>query len=340
MKDRKTIEDLRRTMGTLPDQDPELITEFFRGCEGITASLIDIPVNPYKTIYTISTSTWGKQIDKWDHTSPEGRFMVVKAALTGNTLPTALESVKFTFAIEGVSRSSFDQTARQRIGAGFGARGTRDNNHRDAAFRIPEELWDDKELIEDLKKFFLHSKDVYDKILSRGNKSWQSARCVMPMGMVYGFSMTINLLALMGFCSRRMKFCEQEDTVATAWMLREAVKQEFPFLAEQFRPGCDRSGTCQYHKAYSLSELFGCLFKECGRNKCLDSNDYAEFNQSCTDEKTLAQQLGIVIPGPKDWIDYTWDNLPDEDRAIFENRVGTCQVNAHPSVNLDSLFDK
>lgn len=317
-KERKRIEELRRVMGTLPDQKPSRRDNVIRGVKGITVGLIDWPKNPYKAIFTLATSTWGKRIDKWPLTRPEHRFLVVKAALTGNTLPTALETPKFTFAIEGISRSSFDQTARGRIGFGYGARGVRDNSHADATLRIPEELWDDSELISEAIETFKRVKELYCKILDRGNQSWQSARCILPLGMVYGFSFTGHFKAIMEYCSKRMKLCEQEDTVATAWLMREAILGVFPFLANFLRPGCDYAGKCQYHKSYSMSELFGCLFKECGRNPCPDSNDYAEFNRSCSDQATIAEQLGIVIPGPSDWIDYTFETLEPPDRALFE----------------------
>ena len=133
--------DLRKAMGTLPNQDPELETKFFKGVTGITVELLDHNINPYKAMFIMATSCWGKKINKWADCTPEDRFTVVKAVLDGQALPLALEAPNFTFAIEGLSRAAFDQFARTRIGACFSAKGMRDNNWKDAAMRIPTALW-------------------------------------------------------------------------------------------------------------------------------------------------------------------------------------------------------
>ncbi len=326
----KEINELRRVMGTLPDQNPELETKFLRGVEGIEVKLVDHNINPYKAMYILATSCWGKKIDKWDQTSPENRFLVVKAALEGEALPLALEVPNFTFVVEGPSRAAFDQLARTRIGAVFSAKGMRDNNWKDAAIRIPTALWvDDTE--EDRVKIqnfdnILRSMDgvkrVYADIVDQGIGSWQAARTVLPLYTVYGYSVCYNYMALRGVCAKRMKFCEMEDTVAVAWLMAKEVSDHFPLLGSYLKPGCDNSHKCQYHKSYSLSELFGCLFKECGRNPCPDTNDYAEFNETCTNYRDLEEQLGIEIPKPDEWPIYNkLEDLPQSDKDLFEDNI-------------------
>ena len=109
-----------------------------------------------------------------------------------------------------------------------------------------------------------------------------------------------------------------EDTVAVAWLTQRAVADKFPLLGNYLRPGCDKSGSCQYHKSYSLSELFGCLFKECGRNICKDSNGYAEFNDTCTNFKDLEEQLKIHITRPNEWAKYEdFEDLSSTDQVYF-----------------------
>jgi len=348
MSDVKTkIEELRRVMGTLPTQSPELKTEFKRGVEGITVELIDYPTNPYKAMYVLATSCWGDRINKWSETSPEMRFEVIKAVLQRQALPLALEAVSFTFAVEGLSRAAFDQLARTRIGAVFSAKGMRDNNWKACDIRIPNALWpteaemkhamdlgfEDPEGFTDMDKKVLAKysnfrsivdtmekvKKVYADIVDVGKASWQAARSVLPLYVVYGFSVCYNFNALLGVCANRMKFCEMEDTVATAWLYRERVFEKFPLLGSYLKPGCDNAGRCQYHRAYTLSEMFGCLFKECGRNPCPDSNEYAEFNETCTDPKLLEEQLGIKVYGPHEWPTFdTYESLAPSDKALFE----------------------
>jgi len=316
--DKEQLDQLRKTMGTLPSENPEFKTPFYRGVEGIKVKMIDYPTNPYKAMFTLATSCWGGKIDKWDDTSYEGRIKVVEAVLKKVALPLAYESVSFTFAIDDVSRWAFDQIARQRIGSVFSSMGTRDNNHLDIGFRIADEIYNDFELLNNYKKTLLNCKITYKDIIEKGNGSWQTARDVLPISCIHRFSMSMNYAALQSFSSKRMKFCEANQVVAVAWLIREEIKKKFPLLAIGLRPSCDISKKCQYHSTYYLSELFGCLFKECGRNKCDNNDGYSTFNQSCSDKNTIEKQLGIIIPDPdKETIDEYLKNMSDIDKKLF-----------------------
>jgi thymidylate synthase ThyX len=345
MKDKHVeIEDLRRVMGTLPTQSPELTTGFVRGVEGITVELVDYNKNPYKGMYILATSCWGSKINKWKETAPEHRFMVVKAALEGQALPLALEVPKFTFVVEGPSRAAFDQMARTRD-AVFSAKGMRDNNWKNADIRIPTSLWpteedyrkaevlgdtnpeefteEDKRLLSKLVNFneiveSMHKvKKTYADIVDVGKSSWQAARTVLPLYVVYGYSVSYTYLSLKKVCANRMKFCEMEDTCAVAWLMQQEVSKKFPLIGSYLRPGCDYANKCQYHSAYAMSEMFGCLFRECGRNQCQNGDGYAEFNETCTNYMDLEEQLNIHITRPDEWPSYTWDTLPESDKALF-----------------------
>lgn len=299
------LDELRVVMGTLPYRNPPFKTGFHVGSEGITVKMIDWPTNPYKAIFELVSATWGPMgldpIDKWPRVSPEGRLKVVQAALSRQTLGHCLEAPKFTFMVEGPSRASFDQVARARIGASFGARGSRDNNWLDADFRIPNALMKHPTLVDEFKTVMRASKDLYKKILETGKGNWQTARCVLSQNVCYKYAMTMNYAALQNFAFTRMKFCEQEDTVATAWLLWAEMMKQFPLLGVYMRPGCDFAGKCQYHKTYHLSELFGCLFKPCGRNPASTEYEYVEFNEACSDAALMSQQIKIPIPTPLDW---------------------------------------
>lgn len=317
MEKEKLIE-LRKLMGTYQDDGTEVLDDarFMVGCEGIFVDLIDWPVNPYKAMYVMATTCWGRRVNKWKQTKPEHRFLVVKAVLEGQSLPLALEAPKFTFVIEGPSRAAFDQIARARIGAVFSAKGMRDNNWSQCQFRIPNAIYKNEKLFESYMSALILGVKAYNDAVKTGQANWQAARAVLPMSVVYGWSMSMNYQALRGFAAKRMKFCEQEDTVATAWLVWEAIRKRFPLLADHMRPGCDYSQKCGYHKTYYLSEVFGCLFKECGRNKCEATNDYAIFNESCSNKSIIATQTGILIPDNV-WNNYTWDTIKDSDKKLF-----------------------
>ncbi len=326
MDRKKEIEELRRVMGTLPSQSPDLKTKFYRGVEGIKVDLVDYNRNPYKAMYIIATTCWGNKVNKWSETSPEGRFLVVKSVLEGQALPLALEVPHFTFVIEGPSRAAFDQFARTRIGAVFSAKGMRDNNWKDCDIRIPNALWPNmndsvqkKLTFEHIINIMKQVKETYSEIVDYGKGSWQAARAVLPLYVCYGWSVSYTYAALRGVCANRMKFCEMEDTTGTAWLMAREVCKRFPLLGSYLRPGCDFTHKCQYHRSYTLSEMFGCLFKECGRNPCETSDEYAEFNEVCTSKNLLEEQLNIAIPEPDEWPAYNcYGDLSPLDQTLFE----------------------
>jgi thymidylate synthase ThyX len=315
------VEELRRSMGTHPDQDVPLRTEFHRGVEGITVKLLDHPTTPYRAFYDMATATWGKKIDKWPDASPQARHAVVKAILDYKSLPNAMESISFTFAVEGCSRSAFDQIARARIGVVIGSMGWRDNDHSDASYRVAENVWRDPEARRSVMEIVTEEKRLYHNMVNSGQHNYQNARGHLGIFFEHRFAIAFNYMALRNFMAKRLKFCEQEDTVAVAWLIRDAVGMEFPLLADHLVPSCDVKARCDYHEAESMSEAFGALFRGCGRWP--DPYPYATFNESCSDESVIAAQTKLHIPtGPdaRAWIKSLeeWANVHPIDQERFE----------------------
>lgn len=298
------IKNLRDVMGTNPASGMERKDEIFRGSCHINVKMIDSPKNPYEAIYEGVTATWGNEKtwgNKYERTSDKGRLITILATLGRKTLAEILEAPKFTFAIDGASRAAFDQYARHRIGVGINSVGTRDNDWMDASIRLPNEVTRNPQLLEAHIKAFEAAKDAYEMTVKTNKESWQSGRFILPMGTVHRWVMSANYLALQNMSFQRMKFCEQFDTVAVMWHIREAIKNEYPLLAAFMRPGCDWSGSCQYHSEYGLSELFGCLFTGCGRHAVKGGEKYTEFNRACSTPKEIEEDTGIHIVRKNEW---------------------------------------
>jgi thymidylate synthase ThyX len=307
------IDLIRRIMGTLPDEQPERKDEIYIGVKGIRVKLVDYPRNPYRAIYEVVSSTWkGEWWDKWEKTPVEGRVKVVLAALEGKTLPQCLEAPSFTWKIEGLSRSAYDQLARHR-NSGIGSVGMRDNSWLDASLRIPSDLlpWKDK-----VESWWKQTKDLYEEIVKSGQSNWQSARFILPMGTCWMFTWTMNYRAFKEVCSQRLAFHEQFDTCATVWLMREELKKRFPLLAAYCRPVCDWARKCIYCDVYSLSIYFGALFKPCGRWPVKEV--YATFpNQAAANPEEIERDLGIKIPKPDEWNKIVEEALK-QDMRFFE----------------------
>lgn len=306
--DKKAIDNLREVCGTLPNRDLQEISSIFYGNTMLEIELIDEPKNMYKAIFALATATWGNNTyqNKWRKVSPLERYIVVASALKGKTLPTALEAPKFTFQVRGTPRHCFDQMARSRIGSGFGSIGCRDNSKADASFILYSEY---EKMNRGLKNYiFLHlemAKATYMKIISQGGESWQVARSVLPMSYHHPFVFNQTLLALIGQSKRRLCFGEEEFICGIHWKIRDMFDHRgLRLISNALRPACDFAGKCLYSKSDG-SELFSNLFAGCGRH--LSDSEYAEWNKSCTDKKTLERQTGITIPGPEEYIDFTLD---------------------------------
>ena len=301
------------------DHLTEIKTPIFKGVKEITIVLESFTPNPYRGMCDMALATWGSQIRKWDILTPEERFYVVLKVLQNKALPLGRESPSFLFSISGVSRSSFDQIARQRIGSTFSSLGW-NNIHTQTGFRIPNEILDHEEhdefeyLLEDCVD---RCKEVYSILIGNGI-SYQSAREILPIGMLHWFHFNITYEALRQFCSRRLCFSEKEDTVATAWLMRERVKEKFPLLTLFLRPSCDWSKKCGYHSEDSLPEEMGTLFESCGRNPSLIKEPNVDFHRPSTKVSDLERDLNIKIPTFNDEFSVNnFDDLSDIDKELF-----------------------
>lgn len=320
-----TTEEIRAAMGTLPAMRPKREDELYHNLEHLHVKLVDYPINPYKAIFNMVTSTWGDREswkNRWANVSPENRMKVVIAALERKTLRQGLECGSWTFLIQGCSRGAFDQLARHRM-TGIGSVGSRDNCHRDAALIVPPKLWDTMSpaLRDRLTRWWFNTKYLYDAILSmkEGKETWQNARFILPMGMEWRFTWTMNTRALWdSIMPQRLSFCEQFDTVTTVWLMWHRIHEKFPLLAAHLRPACDWAHKCTYADKYKLSEFFGCLFKPCPRYiHTVEEGMYATFNESSTDEREIAKLLGLEIPAADQWPMLVELGIK-EDRHFFE----------------------
>lgn len=338
--------ELRKLLGTLPEQTPEIPLgdfdkypvdkttwipnefgikvgpfQFYEGVRGITAEMIDYPTNPYRLLFEFAVATWGSEEypTMWSKTKPEHRFIVVKNVLAGKALPLGNEALQFSFILRGPSRAAFDQHARQRLGATFASQGVRDNSRLLSGFRVPNEIWKDEKKREEIISSALWIKKVYYLMLKSGEgNSFQAARCIMPMGWTHNYKYSTNFEALKGYMARRLVASEQEDTVATAIAIWSQIDQKFPMLASRLRPKCDWAKKCLCHQGDG-GDLFGALFKGCGRFPETEG-DYATFNFACTDYLTLEKQLSIHLPYPNEWKEFEkLEDLDEKDRQLFEN---------------------
>lgn len=228
----EVVENLRKVMGTLPEERPPVITNFHDMLNEVEVTLEDHMTNPYKSMFVTSTSTWGDNEfkRKWPETSPEGKFEVVKAVLTHNTLPQAREMVQFIFRVRGVPRWLFDYHTQTPF-TSFMSIGCRDNNKSDVDIITV----DNRQLTGDEKKVFCDLKQIYADVLNEDQSSWQSARTFLPQSYQHSYHFGQNLLSLVsmrGFnASGRFgdNIKERSMELLYTCLVRE-VANVFPFI--------------------------------------------------------------------------------------------------------------
>ena len=188
------IENLRIATGTSPSILPQNKTEFLKLKDSLEVSLIDYPYNPYRSMFSTATATWGdnEYKDKWFLISKENKLEVIKAVLTHNTLPQAREMVNFVFRVRGVPRWLFDYHTQTKFTT-FMSIGCRDNNKLDTDI-----IYGDKTQYASNKEneVFLKLKDLYKEVIEKGQGSWQSARTFLPQSYQHSYHFGQNLLSI------------------------------------------------------------------------------------------------------------------------------------------------
>ena len=223
------------------------------GVSKIKVTLLSSTNNIELAILSFMNQAWGPTINLDNYTSNQIARMV-ELAIEGHTLPTALETINFTFQIEGISRACSHQLVRVRIGSGFSQKGMRDVYYGDIDYVIPAtvEAVGKTEKYLDLMK---QCSDFYQELFEAG-VPYQDARFVIPHAATTTVVWTVNFLALRNFCGNRLQNFMQWEINALARSLRDEVRRVSPPLADALKPRCEITKNCQ---------ASGNLFGGCGK---------------------------------------------------------------------------
>lgn len=242
------------------------VDEMGGGVSKMRVNLISWSNNIEDAIVTFISQTWGAVSPIHDFT-PEERDRMVRFALNGKTLPQALETVNFTFQIEGISRACSHQLVRVRIGSGFTQKGQSDAYYGDTEYVIPpmiEAVGRTRDYLELMDKCSALYRDLFEE-----GVPYQDARYVLPNAATTTIAWTINLLALKNWCQQRLQNFMQWEINALARMIREEVRLVHPAVADILRPRCELTGSCQ---------AFGNLFSGCGKYPLKTDHDNFLFS--------------------------------------------------------------
>lgn len=161
-----------------------------------------------------------------------------------------LEHVKFTFAIEGISRACSHQLVRHRI-ASFSQQSQRYVKEDKFDYVVPVTISNNQATLEIFEDTMAYVQDAYNTILSllnedgkKGELANQDARYLLPNAVETKIVVTMN-------CRELINFFKQRCCTRAQWEIRELAtnmlticKHELPEIFEYAGEKCKSLGYC------------------------------------------------------------------------------------------------
>jgi thymidylate synthase (FAD) len=193
----------------------------------LNVKLLEVTQNAISVIYTACRQCYSAKFagdifeESNKNTGKQVEF-VKKIVESGHESP--LEHVKFTFAIEGVSRALTHQLVRHRI-ASFSQQSQRYVKEAKFDYIIPPSIETDKILKKEFIKIINETQISYNKILERlnkkgkaGEKANEDARFVLPQAVETKIVVTMN-------CRELLHFFKQRCCARAQWEIRDLAEE-------------------------------------------------------------------------------------------------------------------
>lgn len=215
--------------------------------------------DPLSTMYTAARTCYSEfsSIDIYselcynENINNEKIINLIKKVLSSGHLSIA-EHIKFTFAIEGISRSCSHQLVRHRL-CTFSQQSQRYVNFKDAIFNYitPPSIKNNETLNEEYNLIMKQLKNFYNKAIN-SNINPEDARFVLPNAASTNIVMSTNLRNLMHLCNLRLcNRAQWEIKELTQLMVKEVLNQN-KYLTECIKDflqsSCEINGFCKEDK--------------------------------------------------------------------------------------------
>ena len=193
----------------------------------LNVRLLEVTQDALSLIYAAArqcySSKFAAEIFDDKQEKPSKKATLIKELVkAGHESP--LEHAKFTFAIEGISRSLSHQLVRHRI-ASFSQQSQRYVKVEKFNFIIPPSIESDKILKDEFLRIMNEIQKSYNKLLERfkqknivGQKAKEDARFVLPQAIETKIVVTMN-------CRELLHFFKLRCNKAAQWEIRELANQ-------------------------------------------------------------------------------------------------------------------
>ena len=207
-------------------------TEYKNDLESINVEMLDHPdpIRARKMVYQFINATWedGPGLHDPDAAPDWKLFQALEAALQFKALPTVLETLDFTFRIEGIDVQTVTHLIRHRTGS-FSAQCTGDRWQSHANALVPGPVQNSPELYERWKRIVEDAKELYCDMIDTRKISIMDARTILPKCLETHYYARFNLKDLLNFIRQRMdKQIQPTTDNIIAYQMYLAVARIFP----------------------------------------------------------------------------------------------------------------
>ncbi len=224
----------------------------------LRVKLLQMTENPISLIYAAArqcySSRFAGDIFEEDRDLTKKEF-IKRVVASGHESP--LEHVKFTFAIEGVSRTLTHQLVRHRI-ASYSQQSQRYVKQEDFDYVIPPSIKEDEKLKEEFLRTIKTVQESYKNLIRRfkekgvvGEEANQDARFILPQGVETKIVVTMNCRELLHFFRERGCARVQWEIRNLAEEMLKICKEELPCVFQNAGPKCVSLGYCPEGKKFS-----------------------------------------------------------------------------------------
>jgi len=225
----------------------------------MNVQLLDATPNALSVIYSAGKQCYSDKFAMEFAGETDERKMadfVRRLVSSGHESP--LEHVKFTFAIEGVSRVLTHQLVRHRI-ASYSQQSQRYVRMDDFDFVIPPSIEEDEEarkefirLIEEIKRGYKKIRERLEKV--KGREAVEDARFILPQAVETKIVVTMNARELLHFFRERCCARAQWEIRELANRMLAICKQYLPAVFEKAGAKCEYLGYCPEGKHRSCGK--------------------------------------------------------------------------------------
>lgn len=209
-------------------------TEFKNLLEAINVRLINPPKyeDVLDTITAFANATWADKPIDTSKISKADKELIFYYVLKRKMLPTAMETLRLTFTIEGITIQEVTHILRYRK-ATFSAECSGDKwlNQKDAL--VPTAIENSPEFYEEYKDLVNKTKELYAKMIDSKCITVQDARYILPRAIETYYYVTMNLNDIIQFLYDRIdKQIQPMADNVIAYRLLSAIINEYPIIAK------------------------------------------------------------------------------------------------------------